>query len=105
MFSREYLQEMGKEYETAIINREIDLFVSYIREGILKYANLGTRMIKFPLLAPSGHIQHEPNGTLNKYNPGPIPQSYVPEIIRKLKTIFPDTDFIPAEGMLYVNWA
>ena len=105
MFSREYLKEMGKEYETAVINREIDIFVSYVKEGILKYAALGNKKLKFPLLHQSLQIQHMPNGTLNKYDPGPIPETYVPEVIARLKKTFPDTDFMPINDMLYVNWA
>ena len=104
MFTREHLQEMGRDYENAIVAREVDIFVSYIREGILKYANLGHTKIKFPLLHRSREIQHAPNGQLDKYNPGPIPETYLPSVIRKLKEIFPDSDFMAIDGMLYISW-
>jgi hypothetical protein len=44
------------------------------------------------------------NGILNKHNPGPIPVTYVDEVINRLRYFFPDTDFAIGDKYLFVNW-
>ena len=104
-YSRELLQEMGKDYADAVINNETNIFVKYIGQGILKHASLGVKKIHFPIGHYSGPIQRLPNGNLNRYDPGPIPITYVPEVIRKLQNFFPDTEFMPGDEFLWINWS
>ena len=104
MFTREHLQELSNDYTNAIAGREIQIFAAYVREGILKYARLGESKICFPILDPRNHIIHSPNGTLNKYDPGPIPTYYVIDVVKTLKKSFPDTDFFVEGKHLYVSW-
>lgn len=105
MFTREHLREISNEYTNAIAEREIQLFAAYIKEGILKHARLGATMIYFPLLPPGIYSSHSPNGTLNKYDPGPIPEHYIADIVKVLKKTFPDTDFVADGKLLTVTWA
>jgi hypothetical protein len=41
---------------------------------------------------------------LNKEEPGPIPEIYMEQILRKLEKIFPDTEIIIADGKMYLSW-
>lgn len=104
MFTREHLREISNEYTNAIAEREIQIFATYIKEGILKHARLGATTIYFPILEPGIYISHSPNGTLNKYDPGPIPTFYIATIVKVLKKTFPDTDFVADAKYLYVSW-
>jgi hypothetical protein len=103
-YTREHLQQIGKNYVDAVIDNETNIFVKYVGQGILKYAALGERKVYFPIADYSGPIQRLPNGNLNRYDPGPIPKTYLPEVIRKLQVFFPDTDFITGDKSLWINW-
>ena len=102
-YTREVLQEMGKDYADAVTSHEIDLFVKYIGQGILKHASLGTKKIYFQLLSYGQPAYHLPNGNLNRYDPGPIPKAYLPEVIKRLRLSFPE--FMPGDEFLWVNWS
>jgi hypothetical protein len=104
-YTREVLHDMGKEYSEAVTEHEINIFVKYIGQGILKHASMGAKKISFPLLERSLPLSHLPNGNLNRYDPGPIPFSYLPEILKKLKVFFPDTEFMPGDEFLWINWS
>jgi hypothetical protein len=104
-YTREQLQQMGQDYADAVIDNETNIFVKYIGQGILKYAALGQKKIYFPLAKYSGPINRLPNGNLNRYEPGPIPTQYLPDVIRKLQVFFPDTEFMPGDEFLWVNWS
>jgi hypothetical protein len=104
-YTRELLQEMGRDYADAVINNETNIFTKYIGQGILKHAALGEKKIYFPIANYSGPIQRLSNGNLNRYDPGPIPRVYLPDVIRKLQVFFPDTEFMPGDDFLWVNWS
>ena len=103
-YTRELLQEMGRDYADAVINNETNIFTKYIGRGILKHAALGEKKIYFPIANYSGPIQRLSNGNLNRYDPGPIPRVYLPDVIQKLQVFFPDTEFISGDDFLWVNW-
>ena len=103
-YTREVLQEMGRDYANAVIDNETNIFVKYIGQGILKHASLGTKKIHIPISNSSGPIHRLPNGNLNRYDPGPIPKNYVEEVIRKLQVFFPDTEFMAGDEFLWINW-
>jgi len=105
MYTRAHLKDLGHEYETAIKNREIDIYVKYVGEGILKYAKEGNRVIRFPMIKKTIMIRRASDGMLNKYDPGPIPEEYVLEVIDLLSYTFPDTDFFIEDMHLVVNWS
>ena len=104
-YTREDLHEMGKGYADSVVSHEIDLFAKYIGQGILKNASLGFKKVHFPIINYSGPIQRLPNGNINRYDPGPIPYSYLPELINRLQVFFPDTEFMPGDEFLWVNWS
>ena len=104
-YTREVLQEMGRDYANAVIDNETNIFVKYIGQGILKHASLGTKKIHSPIAKSSEPIHRLSNGNLNRHDPGPIPKNYVEEVIRKLQIFFPDTEFMPGDEFLLINWS
>lgn len=105
MYTRADLKSLGHEYESAIKNREIDIYVKYVGEGILKYAKEGNKMIRFPMISNIFMVRRASDGLLNKHDPGPIPEEYVLEVIDLLSYTFPDTDFFIEDMHLVVNWS
>ena len=105
MYTRADLKSLGHEYETAIKNREIDIYVKYVGEGILKYAKEGNKTIHFPMIRNILMVRRASDGLLNKHDPGPIPEAYISEVMMRLYEIFPDTDFVIQDMYLVVNWS
>lgn len=104
MYSRAELKESAKYYSDAVREREITIFTRYVADGIVTYAAKGLEAIKFPVLGKYDNIEHNSDGILNKYDPGPIPLIYIEEIVVKLRALFPDTDFAYNEKFLIVSW-
>lgn len=104
MYTRADLQESGYAYQVAIKEHEIDIFVKYVGQGILAYAKKGFDTLKFPILDRFYGVEHGSNGLLNKYDPGPIPAIYADEVVKKLRTFFPDTDFAIGKHFLIISW-
>jgi len=105
MIRRADLKESAQAYSAAVREHEIHIFARYIADGIVTYAGKGLETIRFPILAKYDNIEHNSDGILNKYDPGPVPEIYVDEIILKLRKTFPDTDFAYNKEFLYVSWS
>jgi hypothetical protein len=105
MYTRANLKDAGKAYQDAVKEHEIDIFVKYVGQGILAQAKKGVDTIKFPILDIFYGVEHGSDGLLNKYDPGPIPALYVDEVVEKLRTFFPDTDFTIGKNFLIISWA
>ena len=103
-YTRADLKECAKAYSDAIKEREITIFTRYIADGIVTYAGKGLEAIKFPILICFDNIEHNSDGILNKYDPGPVPLKYIEEIIKKLRVTFPDTDFAYNGNFLIIHW-
>lgn len=104
MYTRVDLQASGKAYADAVREREITIFAAYIADGIVTYAKKGLLDIKFHLLDKYDNIQHNSDGILNKYDPGPIPLIYIDEVVARLRISFPDTYFVIGDSFLFVSW-
>jgi hypothetical protein len=104
MYTRVDLQASGKAYANAVRQREITIFTAYIADGIVTYAKKGLLDIKFHLLDKYDNIQHNSDGILNKYDPGPIPLIYIDEVVARLRISFPDTYFVIGDSFLFVSW-
>lgn len=105
MYRRADLKESGRAYADAVKEREITIFTRYVADGIIKYAEKGLVSIQFPLLEKFQNIKHSSDGILNRHDPGPIPVTYVDEVVNRLRYLFPDTDFAIEKSFLFVNWS
>ena len=104
MFTRAELKERAADYSNAVKEREITIFTRYIADGIVTYSGKGLEAIKFPVLDKFDSIEHNSNGILNKYDPGPVPLIYIDEVVKRLRILFPDTDFAYNKDFLIVHW-
>ena len=104
MYSRSYLKEMGQAYGDAVKEREIVIFYRYIADGIITYAKKGVTHIRFPILEKGVNIEHGFDGLLNKHDPGPIPITYMYDILCRLQEMFPDIDLVVEEKYLLIAW-
>ena len=104
MYSRSELRELGQAYGDAVKEREIELFSRYIADGVVTYAKKGVTKIRFPILEKKVNIAHGFDGLLNKHDPGPIPITYMYDILCRLQELFPDIDLVVEEKYLLIAW-
>jgi hypothetical protein len=104
MYSRSDLKEMGQAYGDAVKEPEITLFTRYIADGVITYAKKGVTSIRFPILEKKVNIAHGFDGLLNKHDPGPIPITYMYDILCRLQELFPDIDLVVEEKHLLISW-
>jgi len=95
---------MNDDYTSLVANNEIGIFTKYITDCVILKATVGGKVLSFSTLPKACPITHDSKGLLNKEEPGPIPEIYMEQILRKLEKIFPDTEIIIADGKMYLRW-
>jgi hypothetical protein len=105
IFTKDMLRDMQAEYKDTVEENEIRIFTNYIMECILECANMGKSQMSLPVLKKGALIAHMSNGLLDKYEPGPIPQVYMTQILQNLKIKFPDTEILINETAMLFDWS
>jgi hypothetical protein len=105
VFTKEVLRDMQAEYKDTVEENEIRIFTNYITECILECANMGKNQMSLPVLKKGVLISHMSNGLLDRYEPGPIPQVYMIQILQNLKIKFPDTEIKVTETAMLFDWS
>ena len=104
VYTKEDLKAMNDDYTSLVANTEIVIFINYIKECVILKATVGGKALLFNTLPSACPIVHNSKGLLDKENPGPIPEIYMEQIIKRLGKIFPDTEIIAADGKMYLQW-
>jgi hypothetical protein len=114
---RETLQYYAKDYENAVKEFEQSIYLNYIVWAVDKVAHRGLRFYDQAVLRKGELAAHSAHGgLLDKANPGPIPYSYVHELILLLKKTYPDSDITftdarldersyPQKAFIRISWA
>jgi hypothetical protein len=66
---------------------------------------MGKNQMSLPVLKKGVLISHMSNGLLDRYEPGPIPQVYMIQILQNLKIKFPDTEILINETAMLFDWS
>ena len=113
---REELKSYAKEYENAVREQELAIFVNYIVRIVKQLARRGGTNYSHPVLDKSQIFVHSTNGgLLDKSDPGPVPLFYVETVLKKLQEIFTDSDItyteakigaggFPHKGVIGISW-
>jgi hypothetical protein len=104
VYTKEDLKTMNDDYTSLVANNEIGIFTKYITDCVILKATVGGKVLSFSTLPAACSITHDSKGLLNKEEPGPIPEIYMEQILRRLEKIFPDTEIIIADGKMYLRW-
>jgi len=104
IYMKEDLKALNEDYTSLVATNEIGIYVNYIKESLILKATIGGNALSFNILPKSCPITHDSKGLLDKENPGPIPEIYMEQIIKRLETVFPDTEIHVADGKMYLRW-
>jgi hypothetical protein len=114
---RETLQYYAKDYENAVREFELSIYLNYIVWAIDKLARRGNTFYDHIVLHKNELAAHSaPGGLLDKSNPGSIPRVYLEPILELLKKKFPDSDITftdarlddrsyPHKAYIRISWA
>jgi len=114
---RETLQYYAKDYENAVREYELSIYLNYIVWFVDKLARRGNRFYDHIVLGKNELAAHSAHGgLLDKANPGPVPHNYLDEILTLLKKTFPDSDITytdarldersyPQKAFIRISWA
>lgn len=98
---RETLQYYAKDYQNAVREYELSIYLNYIIWAVDKLARRGVTFYDHVVLGKNELAAHSaPGGLLDKANPGSIPFMYLDSILGLLKKTFPDSDITFTEARL-----
>ena len=113
---REELKSYAKEYENAVREQELTIFVNYIVRIVKQFARRGSTSYTHPVLDKNQIFIHSTSGgLLDKSDPGPVPLIYVESLLKKLQETFADSDItyteakigaggFPHKGFIGISW-
>jgi hypothetical protein len=104
IYMKEDLKALNEDYTSLVATNEIGIYVNYIKQSLILKATIGGNALSFNVLPKACPITHDSKGLLDKENPGPIPEIYMEQIIKRLETVFPDTEILVADGKMYLRW-
>ena len=104
VYTKEDLRNLNDDYTSLVAENEIGIFTKFITDCVVQKAVVGDNKIIFDVLPRGFPIRHDPQGLLNKEDPGPIPEIYMNRILKKLSKIFPDTEIFVVEKNMYMRW-
>ena len=114
---RETLQYYAKNYENAVREFELSIYLNYIVWAIDKLAHRDVTFYDHVVLGKNELAAHSaPGGLLDRSNPGSLPYSFVEPMLELLKNKFPDSDIIftdarldersyPQKAYIRISWA
>ena len=103
--TREELKASATEYHEHVRLYEISLFVAHLCRCIQIEAKSGKLRHVHPVLKPFDLLIRNPQGLIEKDNPGPIQRDYLPGVMNGLTEFFPDITVYFDGSQLIMEWS
>lgn len=103
--TREELKASATEYHEHVRLYEISLFVAYLCRCIQVLAKNGNVRYAYPVLKPGMLLLRNPQGLIEKDNPGPIQRDFLPGVMNGLTEFFPGITVYFDGSQLIMEWS
>ena len=103
--TREELRASANEYHEHVRLHEISLFVAHLCRCIQVQARNGKLRHVHPVLKPFDLLMRNPQGLIEKDNPGPIQHDYLPGVMNGLTEFFPGITVYFQDSQLIMEWS
>ena len=112
--TRGELKASATEYHEHVRLYEISLFVAHLCRSIQVQARNGNLRHVHPVLKPFDLLIRNPQGLIEKDNPGPIQRDFLPGVMNGLTEFFPgislyiddpDTNLYLEKSYLIMEWS
>lgn len=103
--TREELRASANEYHEHVRLHEISLFVAHLCRCIQVQARNGKLRHVHPVLKRFDLVIRNPQGLIEKDNPGPIQHDYLPGIMNGLTEFFPGITVYFDGSQLIMEWS